>query len=1726
MAQEPLSVSPPALPKGGGAIQSIGKGWGAVGSSGAASCSLALPISAGRGYAPSLSLNYNSASGNGLFGLGWAVNVPRIARRTTLGAPAYADDDFIVGPGGDAWMPERDEQGSIVSTTIGTYGGVELDFIYQVTRYFPRAEGAFDRIEFWSSFSEPGFWLIHGADGSLSVYGKRINARTAHPDDPYKVAEWRLEETLNLRGEHVLYEYKREQHANFDKKSPRDYKAQRYLCRVRYGNFAAHDRLYLWDEDRLETLKWHFDLVFDYGQRSTSLTEKPTYDEIPDQPWPVRSDPHSSFSCGFELGNLRLCHQVLMFHYFPDEPALGPTPQLVQRLLLEYEASELSYSHLMAAHFMAYDGDGRPQYRPPVEFQYATFALGEQRYTPFEAMAGLNDGEQYQVLDLYGEGMPGLLYRNDKSWRYREPVRAEPVSDPDQVSYGAWHALPVIPVADASKPVRQSLSDLTGDGRLDWIVAQPGLSGFFTLNPDRSWSRFATFSAFPQEFFNPQGQMADLVGAGLFDLALIGTRSVRLYANRREHGFAQPVEVPHKASTDEREDDDALPVLSNSRSELVAFSDVLGSGQQHLIRIRHHEIRCWPNLGRGNFGKGFKLADLPFDYTEFDASRILLADLDGSGAADLLYLTPDAIEIYMNRCGNGFADKQTLPWPIGVRYDRFCQVSTADLQGLGCSSLILTAPHMSPRHWRCDFGHTKPYLLVETNNNMGAVGTVSYRSSAQEWLDEKRERLTQQPAVSYLPFPMHVVAQQAQLDEITGSRLTQHFQYRQGYYDGVEREVRGFGLLIQTDTQDTSGYDAGSGNTPPLQTKTWFHTGQFVDYTTPGHDPRDTLAKTLGPTLLTRREQDTATAFKDSVITQPTNAQRRELARALSGSTLRVEVLGPLADDNTRPLYSVQHHRFMVRELIPQAPTKGQPYASMLVLPLESVSYQYDRFYDDPLCEHSIGLRWDTFGNSTHAVSINYPRRKNNLSPGPFEEEHQNTWWLASHDEAQQFYYVNETLAEAIHLTDPQGWRLGLPYRARNNALVLPSRALPSPLISYEYLLDDIEGPLNPSAERVLTGLSVQRYTDTQFTLPDGTAPFQGLADATETAELDAVALSAYDRVMQPDELEKRLVEIGYERMPVFMPPDSEVVLWSVKRGYAEYEGLDKFYNIKAFRPTLSQGETRICYDPYCLAPVSVRAPDGCTTFATHDYRTLQPWKIVDPNQNTQEALFDAFGQLRASSFYGTEQGLPVGFDPVSDFPANTTDPACAIQTPEEALGRVASASFHDPFSWMGLVPHVFRDTPGWIQKHSEAGDIMPSGHLRAKGRRRAAISDWADVVVNTLREPVYSAVLLADRYPDDPECQVRISLACFDGFGRTLQSKQKVASGIAYQVDDTGNLETSNGQPVQAPSPQRWRVSERVEYNNKGLAVRVYRPYFASSFRYINDESFRRFGYSDQQFYDPLGRPTKTITAKGYWRRQTYLTWYTISEDENDLYQEVLETPKAPIVIEAGGNRLDPMKALEGATVRVEYVEMHVDDLIELSWKGTLGEGCASVSPTPGSADGHVLIEIPNSAVRANIGKTVEVKYSVVRGADVIHSQSLALNIAPLAPALLSQLITVEKDVDGQLDVNRSTNGSNLDIVIWPFAAEGQKVWLHLQGQKADGSLHTRTLWAASGVSSVEMDRHFLRKLVGFDYLRALADGSTLNILFKVAFWGDDETQALSFPVKSLNIIGYTGDT
>lgn len=1525
--QGTLDINAPALPKGGGAIQSIGKGWGAVGTSGAASLELPLPISKApnRDLVPTLGLGYSSDVGNSPFGIGWRLTTNAITLRTTKGVPKYDGNDQVVGPGGDVWMPEKSDDGKLISKTVSGYNGVQIG-MHHVVRYWPRVEGAFDLIEHWTKDDDAdnpaGFWLIHGADGSLHCYGKTEASRRADPQDKTHVGVWLIDESLNLRGEHVVYLYQAEVE---EPAAPqfRDYRSQRYLRRVLYGNAQANANLYAWKVDGWKDVAWHFHLLFDYGERSADLTQVPIYDlpGIERGEWGApRKDPFWNYAYGFELGSRRLCRQVLMFHQFTEE--LGKDPVLVQRLLLEHRESPLGYNHLTAAHIQAYDNQGQMESRPPMEFFYNPFELDPTRegYSEFPEMPGLNDGQRYQLVDLYGEGMPGVLFSSDKAWYYREPWRAD--SGGNDVSYGDWERLPGIPVADSSKPIRQSLSDLTGDGKLDWVIARPGLSGFFTLNPDRTWSNFVAYAAFPTEFFHPMAQLADLVGDGLTDLALIGPRSVRLYSSRRAVGFSHGNNVPH--------DDDSLPLLSSTQTELVAFSDPLGSATQHLIRIRHNEVKCWPNLGHGKFGKGFVLCELNFKYAEFDSSRVRLADLDGSGAVDLIYLESDGFRIYMNHGGEGFEeDYVKMPWPQGVRYDRFCQVSIADLQGLGCSSLILTVPHMEPRHWRYDFVSAKPYLVNASHNNMGAVTGVSYRSSAQEWLDEKAELIAAGKApVSHLPFAMHLVSQQTQLDEITGNRLTQGFSYRRGFYDSFEREFRGFGLLLQTDTEASAVERSNPGFTAPILSKTWFHTGRAIDMRDDGYYDGDTNAEPLRTTLLHEYHLSDAAGR----VISPDEDLAREMARTLSGSVLRAEVFAADDDPETAVPYTVQENRFLIRQLRPKG--KNHPYAVLQSLALESIAYQYEpQLADDPLVQHTLNLAWDKFGSLTHGFVVHYARRKTDKDSPPLrvdqpgdesDEDYENKWWLDAHDAAQQCWYLTEAKAEYRYLEAPDGWRLGLPYRQRANALVLEKDELKPVDINHENFLDRADDEGAWAAKAVLTGLSLQRYQDpaTGKLLEPDNLIFTALPDYLETAELDATALSAYDKLKDengdmPFNLKEKLEspEVGYHIMDLFLPDavqgepedptDARNYLWSVRKSFPTYHGLAGFFNVEQFQQTKSHGITCVAYDEYWCLSTAVTLPDGCTTSILDiDYRSFLPAGIIDPNQNTWEARYNAFGEVLVTSFHGTELGVEVGFDPLSGYqPPEDRTPAGAIADKNKAIGNYATATFSAPFSWMGKVPPA-APAP-WLTWAQAEGFVLPDCHLCSRARvhleglqnpsaNERQLQQYLD---DAHREPVHVVTLQADRYPGDPELQIRAVIACWDGFGRSLQTKQEVEPGLAWVVNDKGELEPDeNGRPREEQAARRWRVSERVEYNNKGETVRIYRPYFASAYRYINDASIRESGYHDQQFYDAAGRPTHTVLAKKMLqgnppeqkplrREQRYRTWYTIAFDENDLF-------------------------------------------------------------------------------------------------------------------------------------------------------------------------------------------------------------------------------------------------
>jgi hypothetical protein len=1482
--QASLNITEPSIAKSA-SIATIGKSWGKMGSTGAASFALPLPLSPGRGWDPQLTLSYSSQSGNSSFGVGWQLNLPAFTRQTDKGVPRYLDDDVFLGHSGEELMAERDDEGKIKSREVSEYRGLSIG-AHTVVRFRERIESS-ALIEFWCSASNPqGFWIVHEADGSLHLFGRIEAARKCDPHNKTRVFAWLLQESMNAHGEHICYEYKQEDED--ETPDPHVSRAQRYVHRVLYGNVEAYSHLYGWETSLTPTPSWHFHALFDYGERTTQLTQKPDYDS--DTPWLERDDPFSSYSSGFEIRTRRLCRQVLMFHSFP---ALGKEQVLVRRLLLEYApgTTPWSYSLIMAAHYQAYDARGLVESMPPVEFDYSHFELNMQpiEFFPFEVMPGIEDGQDYQCVDLFGEGIPGFLCRYDQCWYYREPLRGS--GGVNHITYGPWTALDKIPVADRNKQAHQALIDLTGDGRLNWVIAQSGMCGFYTLNPDKTWSGFIPFTAFPVEFFNVLSQLGDFTGDGLSSLALIGPNAVRLYANQREEGFAKGEDVAHEPA------DDRLPLISNSPTELVFLGNLLGSDMTGLCRIRHNEIKCWPNLGHGQFGTGFVIEGPVFEYETFDASRVRIADLDGSGALALIYLNSDHFEIYLNRGGNGFDQTPIeVSWPQGVRYDNLCQVTFADLQGLGCASLILTVTHMKPQHWRYDFVSAKPYLLTSSNNNMGCFTEAVYRNSAQFWLDEKQRilKLEQLPAC-YLPFAVQVVSQQTQRDEITGNCLNQFFSYFEAYYDSQDREFRGFGLLHQTDSETGSGEDESF--TDPVLVCTWFHTGKQIDMPRGGYFDRDDDAHPLGDTLFCRyHPRDEYEELKTP--TDETTAHA--IARALAGSVLRVETYA--ANDLAPALpFLVEQSRYIVREV--QERGQHHPDAVLLVLLLETISYHYERFVEDPLCRHVINLSRDDFGLTTHSITVSYARRRTEKDEPPFTDPDERKWWVDAHDPAQQSYYLSETRAEFIHLLDLQGWRLGLPYRQRGNALVLPKKPAAGGLdpqdISYERFLDLFK-TAEWAAARELTAQSVQRYvTTTNDKLTDGDAEFEALRGPMEIAQLNKEALEVYGNVTPAIDIRAELANIGYLFMKLFLGTDKEADeeedkqrnLWSALHNFARYGDLNHFYRVTEYNETLSHGITKAQYDEYCLVINSVELPDGCITRVEYDYHLLQPQRIIDANENIEEALSGPSG-LHTRTFHGTEDGMPVGFGFIKDYVhSGDLSPGTAIEFPELELQEAASTVRKDLFSWMGRLPESVRQQTEWLNEWITQGYVLPSLHVRASARSRLARIQartpaeqaLCDLLLNLIRNPVHSLVLSADRYPGDAIApQIHIILSFLDGFERPLQTQQRVEPGEAYVVEN-GELVIENGKPKVAHAERRWRISERVAYNNKGLPVRTYRAYFANDYGYIHDHSFREFGHHDRSFYDVLGRLVRIINAKGDTALEVIHPWYTTKLDFND---------------------------------------------------------------------------------------------------------------------------------------------------------------------------------------------------------------------------------------------------
>ena len=459
-------------------MQGIGEKFSPNPQTGTGNFTIPIAVPSGRnGLSPQLSLGYSSGSGNGPFGLGWELSLPGVARKTAKGTPLYDDakDTFILS-GSEDLVP------------IGQFG--------DTTRYKPRTEGLFALIDHRKDpVAGLDYWEVKSKDGITSIYGKPAAAGlepaiVAAPADRKKIFAWKLTQTIDTFGNKIIYEYGRDlgqaNAHNWD---------QLYLKRIRYIDYAHQS-----------TTKYLISVTFVYEGNDLA----------------VRPDPFSDYRAGFEIRTRKRCERIEVRVHEAQE-RLVRTYGLIyldQRAGMEQRVPLNRTSLLSQIKVRGHDGN-LTEAMAPIEFNYTSFEPQQRRFVPLTGpqlpASSIGDPE-YELADLFGHGLPDVLQMNStvRYWRNLGNGRFDRPLEMTTAPAGLHLTDPGVQLLDAD-----------GDGRLDLLVTNQTISGYYPLQFGGLWNRrsFQKYDKAPSfNLKDPEVRLLDLDGDGVTDALRSGSR--------------------------------------------------------------------------------------------------------------------------------------------------------------------------------------------------------------------------------------------------------------------------------------------------------------------------------------------------------------------------------------------------------------------------------------------------------------------------------------------------------------------------------------------------------------------------------------------------------------------------------------------------------------------------------------------------------------------------------------------------------------------------------------------------------------------------------------------------------------------------------------------------------------------------------------------------------------------------------------------------------------------------------------------------------------------------------------------------------------------------------------------------------------------------------------------------------------------------------------------------
>ncbi len=490
------------------------------------------------------------------------------------------------------------------------------------------------------------------------------------------------------------------------------------------------------------------------------------------------------------------------------------TASLVRSWQLLYNDDQgAGRSFLATIREQGHAADGSIVAAPDRTFAYTT--SGAPRFVPVAgAMSSLNSGDT-DLVDLDGDGLPDVLTLGAGLPTWSQNLGGG--------KFGFPRALSQAPSPLRLSSLNIAFADMSGEGNADLLVLDQPFAGYYPLSTPggAAPTGFGMPVVFPQAPSvvpgDPKVRLLDLNGDSLTDvLSDTGSAWIEYLRDDPRTWSAYPRVLPPERT----------PPVSLSDPH-VYLGDMTGDGYSDVVLVNGGGVTYWPARADGGWGAPVSMSPAPVLGRGWDPRRLALADIDGDGCADFLYVGPTSVTVWRNTGANRLSEPTTIqPTPLAIPGS----YRLVDLLGQGTVGIVFEIPDArggQPRQTFLDLsGGVKPNLLSDISNGPGQSTQVSYLPSTT-FAQQDAERGA--PWQTYHPFPVQCVARTDQTDLGTGVTATNTYEYHEGRYDPGTRVFLGFSR-VDSD-------QIGDATCPTLRTETVFHIGL---------DPNDP-SRPLGP---------------------------------------------------------------------------------------------------------------------------------------------------------------------------------------------------------------------------------------------------------------------------------------------------------------------------------------------------------------------------------------------------------------------------------------------------------------------------------------------------------------------------------------------------------------------------------------------------------------------------------------------------------------------------------------------------------------------------------------------------------------------------------------------------------------------------------------------------------------------------------------------------------------